>query len=255
MKQQNIHSIDLSIVLPARNEQSRLAKTVEMTADWCSSNALTWEIVIVENASTDGTLDIAEDLSFRFSSVRNLRCPVRGKGNAVRTGVLASRGRCVMFMDADGATPPFEIRELLSCIERGADVAIGSRVGGADSSAIVVRSGTRAVMSQVLNVVTRRLLPKGISDSQCGFKMFRQEAARRIFSEIRIGGWAFDIEVLYLAKLLGLTVNEVHISWEQQEGTAVGLVLDPVRILIDAARIPFLHRHSIRRIRSDVENH
>jgi len=254
LQHQNDLTIALSIVVPARNEEYRLTNTIETAADWCRQNALNCEIVIVENASTDSTLDVVENLSVRFSNVRHLRCPKRGKGNAVRAGILASKGRCVMFMDADGAALPVEIDKLVTCIENGCDIAIGSRLGGAGTGTVVTRSRRRAILSQLLNAVLRPLIPSGISDAMCGFKMFRQEAARQIFSILKIGGWAFDIEALYLAKMKGFTVTEVPISWEQQAGSSVGLFLDPIKILIDAARVPFLHRRSSRRLRSDVDH-
>ena len=155
MQHQIDPGIGLSIVIPAHNEKYRLSSTIESTADWCSRYALNCEIVIVENASTDCTLDIVKNLSARFSNVRHLRCPQLGKGNAVKTGILASNGRCVMFMDADGAAPPVEIDKLVTCIESGCDIAVGSRIGGAETGTKVTRSKKRVILSKLLNAVVQ----------------------------------------------------------------------------------------------------
>jgi len=144
-------------------------------------------------------------------------------------------------MDADGATPLSEIPKLLSKLHEGYDVALGSRVQQHPGEVTVKTSLHRKIIGRVFAGAVNVFAISGIADTQCGFKMFRREAAREIFSRQRITGFAFDVEILYLAKKLGYPMIEVPVSWFSQEGSKVSLVSDPIKMLIDIMRVRYLH--------------
>jgi len=237
----------LSFVVPAYNEAPRLGASLERLIDFSARQPYAVEIILVDDGSSDSTAEIALEAAQRVSggvSVRLLQHERnRGKGAAVRTGALAATGDVVLYLDADLATPPEEARRLLEALAAGADVAAGSRVhpGGADMRAS--QPAWRRVGGRAFALVRRRLLLSDIEDTQCGFKAFRRAAAQAIFSRQRLEGWAFDAELLYLARKLGYSVRQVPVEWHHVSdsrfrpgpGTAF-------RELRDLLRIRWLHR-------------
>jgi dolichyl-phosphate beta-glucosyltransferase len=236
------NKIKLSIVIPAYNEQARLPRTVLETIDWCTRQKLNFELIISDDGSKDQTLALGRLFEESDIRIRTLACPHMGKGAAVRFGVLNAKGRFVLFMDADGATPLDEIPKLLSGLERGHDVAIGSRIVQSPGEVEIKTSLHRRLIGRCFAFFVNLFAFGGIGDTQCGFKMFRQDAALAIFSRQRTVGFAFDVEVLFIARRLSLSIIEVPVNWVAQPGSKVNLVTDSIKMLWDICRIQWLHR-------------
>jgi len=234
--------IDLSIVIPAYNEQSRLPRTVLETIRWCTQRRVNFELIISDDGSRDETLALGRLFEQSDARVRTLACPHMGKGSAVRFGVLNARGRYVLFMDADGATPLDEIPKLTAALEQGHDVAIGSRVVQNPGEVEVKTSFHRRLIGRCFAFFVNLFAFGGIADTQCGFKMFRREAALAIFPRQKIAGFGFDVEILFIARRLSLSILEVPVNWVAQPGSKVNLVTDSFKMLWDICRIQWLHR-------------
>ena len=238
-----VPDLDLSVVIPAYNEEQRLAPTVAALARFLAARPGRWEIVVVDDGSTDGTVALCRQLAARWPALRLVAtAPNRGKGHAVRVGMLSARGALVLMYDADGSTPASEIPRLLAPIRSGAaSVAVGSRyVAGASSRSQPL---WRRAWSRVVNLLVRRTLVPGVRDTQCGFKAFTAAAARDLFGRATIDGWAFDLEVLALALRLGHRVVEVGVAWTDDGRSRVRPVHDFWKVLREAATI----RHNLDR--------
>jgi dolichyl-phosphate beta-glucosyltransferase len=234
----------LSIVIPAYNERLRLPVTVLETIRWCHNQDVSYEIIIVDDGSTDDTLSLGQLLEQHDRNLRTLACPHKGKGAAVRMGMLNARGRYVLFMDADGATPLSEIPRLLVALERGHQIAIGSRVAQNPGDVTVETSLHRRIIGRAFALFVNVLAVSGIGDTQCGFKMFRREVIKPLFSRQRLDGFAFDVELLYIARQLHLSTVEIPVNWRNQPGSKVSLVADSVRMLRDLSKIRWMHRRT-----------
>lgn len=232
----------LSIIIPAYNEESRLRKTVLEMRQWTLRSSMKVELLIVDDGSIDQTLTVAKRLAEQWQSVQVLSCPHAGKGAAVRAGMLAAKGHYVLFMDADGATRLTEISKLMAVLDEGYDIAIGSRVSTIPE--VIVRTSlARKSIGRTFAVLVNLLIIRGIQDTQCGFKMFRHEVVKPIFSRQTLSGFAFDVELLFIAKKLGFRLKEVPVSWEAQPGSKVNVVIDSFKMLCDIIRIRWIHRH------------
>jgi len=237
----------LSFIVPAYNEGQRLDTSLARLIEYAGSLSFTVEILVVDDGSSDRTPEIAREAGQRLPANVSFRLLQhernRGKGAAVRTGALAAGGDYLLYLDADLATPPEEAPKLLAALEAGADIAAGSRVqpGGRDLRAS--QPAWRRVGGRLFALARRRLLLSDIEDTQCGFKAFRREAAQAIFPRQRLEGWAFDAELLFLARKLGLSVQQVPVAWQHVEGSRFQLGLgSAVRELRDLLRIRWLHR-------------
>jgi dolichyl-phosphate beta-glucosyltransferase len=235
-------NIDLSIVIPAYNEQARLPRTVLETIRWCSNRNIDFELIIADDGSNDGTLALGRLFEESDARVRALACPHMGKGATVRMGMLNSKGRFVLFMDADGATPLGEIPKLMAALEAGHDVAIGSRVLQYPGEVEVKTSIHRKFIGRVFAFFVNLFAIEGIADTQCGFKMFRREVVTAIFSQQKTHGFAFDVEVLYLARRMSLSISEIPVNWVAQPGSKVNLVTDSIKMLWEISHIRWMHR-------------
>jgi dolichyl-phosphate beta-glucosyltransferase len=230
----------LSVVIPAFNEARRLPRTLDRLRRWLTEAGYGHEIVVVDDGSTDGTAEAASE-SGGEELVLLRHQPNRGKGYAVRRGMLAARGRRRLMTDADLSTPIEELPRLMEEIDRGADVAIGSRaVEGAQIE--IHQPAYREAMGRVFNQLVQLLLLPGLRDTQCGFKLFTAEAARRSFGACRLDGFSFDVEALYVARRLGLRIAEIPVVWRNDEASRVSLggggaaFVDLVRIRLRAQR-------------------
>ena len=214
----------VSIVIPAYNEEKRLPATLEAVLAYLQQKQFSFaEIVVVDDGSRDGTAALVERWARNHSAIRLIRNPGnRGKGYTVRHGVLEARGEWILSTDADLSAPIAELDKLLDAADRaGAQVAIGSRA--LDRSLVGVhQSAFRELSGRAFNVVMRAVTGLPFRDTQCGFKLFRAQAAREIFSRQKLDGFSFDVEDLVIARLLGHCAIEVPVIWNNVDGTKVG---------------------------------
>jgi dolichyl-phosphate beta-glucosyltransferase len=222
--------LSLTIVIPAYNEEQRLPPALTRVRAYCdaSTRYSSVEILIVDDGSRDGTAALVESVAAQDPRVRLLRNPGnRGKGYSVRHGMLEARNEWVLFSDADLSAPVEELDKLLdSALQGGAQVAIGSRA--LDRSLIGVHQGhIRELAGIVLNRVMRLVTGLPFADTQCGFKLFRRDAARLIFARQQLDGFTFDVEDLFIARLLNIPAVEVPVRWNNVEGTKVGVMVGP----------------------------
>ena len=227
----------LSIVFPSYNEAARLGEPLASVSCFCRAELDRYELIVVDDGSADATEAVVRE----FEEVRYLRNEVnRGKGETVKRGMLAAELDTVLFSDVDLSTPIEEALTLLKALEGGADVAIGSR--RFDGEKQVRRSWPRKLMAWGWRVLVHRLVLAGIHDTQCGFKMFRRRAARDVLALQRLEGWAFDVEVLYLARRLGYSIVEVPVEWHESGDSRLGF-FSPFRMALDLLKVRRLHRH------------
>jgi len=229
--------ISLSVVIPAYNEADRLPATLVSLLSFLSNDARAAEVIVVDDGSRDETSSKVRDAQATDPRIRLIRLPQnRGKGYAVRTGVVNAFGERVLFADADGATPFAELRRLDAAIDAGARVAIGSRAIDDRSTRVEARL-YRRIAGRIFHAVVRLFTVHGISDTQCGFKLFESSTAHDLFSRMRMTGYSFDVEVLLMAQRAGYRVAEVPVNWAHQPGSKVRVVQDGLRMARDVLRI------------------
>jgi dolichyl-phosphate beta-glucosyltransferase len=236
--------VDLSIVVPAYNEEHRLPPTLAKLHAFLATQPLRYEIVVVDDGSKDNTIGVVEAAMATIPNLRLVRqIPNRGKGAAVRRGMLEARGQIRVMCDADGSMPPTELPKLLApIIACKAEIAIGSRyVEGAKTD--VKQPFYRVLWSRLCNRVIQKSLVPGVRDTQCGFKAFTAEAARDLFRYARIDGWAFDLEILALARRRGFGIAEVGVEWKDDGRSRVNPLKDMWKVIKEALTI----RRNLRR--------
>ena len=217
----------LSVVLPCYNEAERLPGTLQGLLGHVSAAPGEVEVLVVDDGSTDATVEVAEAVAAVDRRVRVLSYrPNRGKGFAVRTGMLAAQGKLVVFTDADGSYRPSDLDRILAALAQ-APVAIGARTGGTSGPI------ARRAASRVFNLAIRGALGLSFGDTQSGLKGFRWGAAQQIFSRARVDGFAFDVEVLWLARQLRLEVVEVQVQAVERSGSKVQMVADALEMLVE----------------------
>lgn len=228
---------EVSVVIPAYNEEWRILPTIGAVATHMSARNQPWELIISDDGSTDATVSLVRDL--RFANLRLLVAPANtGKGDAVRRGMLAARGRLVLFADADQSTPIEQFDRLAALVDEGYDVVIGSRA--AKGAAVSGKSLTRRILSRGLHEAVSRLYGIDVADTQCGFKLFTADAAQRLFGMQLVDGFSFDLEVLYLAHKLGYRTAEVPVEWIDAPGSTVDAARVSLQFLRDLMRIRLL---------------
>jgi dolichyl-phosphate beta-glucosyltransferase len=225
--------VELSIVVPMYNEAARVEGTLRTILAYLGEQSYGSEVIVVDDGSTDGTASIADDYSKRQAMVRVLRHdPNRGKGASIRSGVLAARGRYVFFMDADMSVPIEELTGAFAALSTGdIPVLIGSRkIAGARIER--PQPFLRTWLGGGFTCLARLLLSPKILDFTCGFKGFRRDEAVALFRLQKCDGWAFDAEVLYLARLMGLTVLQYPVRWSHCGDSRVRFPHDIIRTLV-----------------------
>lgn len=237
--------MSVSVIIPAYNEASRLPMTLRATADYFAARAEPFEILVVDDGSTDTTASLVADFA-QAHPEWTLQCLSyggnRGKGFAVRYGMLRANGDRRLFCDADLATPAEEYEVVLAAMEsEGAQIGIGSRPLR-KSHLMVHQPWYREWLGRGFNKAVRILAVPGIADTQCGFKLFTAEAATDVFSRCRLDGFAFDSEMLYIARRLGYVIAEVPIRWSHKDGSKVSMVRDGLKMLRDLSLIRWMHR-------------
>jgi dolichyl-phosphate beta-glucosyltransferase len=229
---------EISIIIAAYNEEARLPASLKKIHGYLAARNLPAEIIVVDDGSSDGTAPATRELADSIPGLRLIRYDKnRGKGYAIRTGVLDSQGQLVLLSDADLSTPIEELDSLVKfIIEDSFHVAIGSRAL-ALSRIVKSQSWWRQGMGKIFNRIVKLLVIDDFSDTQCGFKLFTGDTARRLFSEARIDRFAYDVEILALAKKSGCRIAEVPIKWINSPGSKVDPVKDSLQMLKDLYRI------------------
>jgi glycosyltransferase involved in cell wall biosynthesis len=221
----------LSIIIPAFNEETRLPNTLEQIVAFLQEQSYAAEVLVVENGSRDRTFEIASGFAQRYPNLYVFQQKQKGKGNAVRHGMLEARGEYRFMCDADLSMPIAELSKFLTPTLNGADIAIASReVKGA------VRYNEpylRHLTGRVFNNLIRLLVLPGLQDTQCGFKCFRAQVVEAIFSYQTLNGWSFDVEILYIAQRKGYRIREVPIHWYFSADTKISILRDSWHMFLD----------------------
>jgi dolichyl-phosphate beta-glucosyltransferase len=233
-----MNKIFLSVIIPAFNEEYNLRTGVlDSVYDYLSGQKYSWEILFVDDGSTDATLKISSDFAKKHNNFFVLNEPHRGKAGTVTAGILKAKGEIILFTDTDQATPIDQIEKILPKFKEGYDVVIGSRKGREGAPVI------RKVMAYGFSILRFLVLRLPFKDTQCGFKAFSARAAEEIFKRLEIFSSknksvgasvtaGFDLEILYIARKLGYKIAEVSVDWHHKEGTKV----DPVKDSIEGLR-------------------
>jgi dolichyl-phosphate beta-glucosyltransferase len=218
-------AIDLSVVIPAYNEEDSIESCISSIDDYMKHLGITYEIIAVDDGSNDRTLDMIRKISNTNRQVRALTNGVnKGKGYSVKHGILESTGTYVLFTDVDLSTPIIEYQNLLTRLQEGYDIAFGSRAL-AKSHLKIKQPWYRIYLGRLANKAIQLVVPalRGIKDTQCGFKLFRGDVAREIFPLQRNERWGFDFEILHIARKYGYKVIEVPVEWSHSGDTRIKL--------------------------------
>ncbi|MBI4679862.1 MAG: glycosyltransferase family 2 protein [Nitrospirae bacterium] len=228
--------IFLSIIIPAYNEEKRIPNTLLKLLNYLSTKSYQWEIILVDDGSTDRTSEIAREV-IKNNSLRVIKNHLnQGKGYSVKRGILSSTGNVLLFSDADLSTPIEELDKMLLWIDKGYDIVIGSRA--LPESIIQVRQPSyRQLMGKIFNLLVKSLVLKGVNDTQCGFKCFTKESALQVFTLQRLTGFAFDVEILYIAQKCGLKIKEQPVRWINSPESKVRLLKGPLSMILELLKI------------------
>jgi len=241
--------VTLSVVVPAFNEERRLPGTLAALREFLGRQGWTWEIRIVDDGSIDGTARIADAAASSERSIHVQREPHRGKGAAVKAGLTAARGEFRFICDADLSMAIGELSRFLPPVAPPFDVAIGSREGAAARR--VGEPAYRHLIGRLFNYSAQRLALPGIEDSQCGFKMFTAAAVQSIFPLVTVDGWAFDVEVLAIARAQGLRIIEIPIEWHYRQESRLSILRDGYGMLRELLRIRARARRGVYGVTAD----
>lgn len=226
-------SMRWSVVIPAYSEENRLPAYLREILPYFDGRGETYEVIVVDDGSQDRTASVVERFQADAPSVHLIKLAEnRGKGCAVRTGMLEAKGALCLFTDADGATPIRELERLERSIADGADIAIGSRTMR-DPTRTVQARVFRKISGSIFNIAVRGLGVTGITDTQCGFKLFRAPVARALFSTLQCDGFSFDVELLFLGQRWKYRIDEVPVQWTEQAGSKVRIARDSWRMIYD----------------------
>ena len=245
----------LTIIIPAFNESQRIPKTLKEIDDYIFEQKISNQtsVIIVNDGSTDDTSEVVENW---INKSRNNSCfsiinysPNQGKGYAVREGFLKANSELVFYTDADGASPILEISKLLSCIDNGYDVVCGSRILKAEG--IKVKMGfKRRFTGLIFHLILRIMGLANLSDTQCGFKLFKTFVAKKLAENQKCFGYSFDVELLYLAKKMGYKIKEISVNWYHVEGSKINLLRDSIKMLIEVLKIRFSYKYNINELKN-----
>jgi dolichyl-phosphate beta-glucosyltransferase len=227
-------AVRLSVVIPAYNEERRIGKTLDLAEAYLATKDYASEIIVVVDGSEDATAEIVRT---QHPNVRLINyTPNRGKGYAVKTGIMAAQGECRLFTDADGSTPIEEIDRVWPLFKNGADVVIGSR-SLPQSNVSVRQHPLREGMGRAFNLIVKTILGLPYIDTQCGFKAFSANAAQIIFTRQRRNRFSFDAELIFIARKHGLRIEELPVSWMNSPHSRVKIVRDSLDMLRGVLRV------------------
>lgn len=231
--------MDVSVVIPAFNERRRIRPALEGLAEYFDGRGASYELLVVDDGSTDDTAGAAREWARDKNPgppLRVISIPHRGKGGAVAEGVMAAEGKWILMTDVDLSTPIREWERLCRELEEGADLAIGSRQ--AEGARLTRRQAwVRQHLGTMFGALVRKAFPVGVLDTQCGFKAFTAEAARELFRELRAKGLCFDVEIILRARSLGMKVAEVPVEWKNDPDSRVRVWKDLPGVLWDLWKI------------------
>jgi dolichyl-phosphate beta-glucosyltransferase len=243
--------VHLSLIIPAYKESDRIGPSLEKIYAYLQTKDYDAEVIVVDDGSPDDTADVIrtkfESLAGAargkiFPKLVELETNL-GKGAAVREGMLAATGNIRIFTDADLSTPIHEVEKVIAAIEKeGYDVVIGSRALEGRTLVKVHQPWYREMMGRFFNVFVQVFVFRGIKDTQCGFKGFTAATAAKLFSEQKIMGFSFDVEILYLARKLGYKIKEVAVEWYNDERSTVGALSDSSKMFLQLLKIRNLHK-------------
>ncbi len=227
---------ELSVVIPVYNESRRVGKTLEASFRYLKARKIKAEIIVVDDGSRDDTIQVVEKykrLGTRNQVLKVLKQPMnRGKGAAVRAGALAAKGKTVLYMDADNATPLEEFENFRPEIKKGTEVLLGSRA--ADRKKVKIHQPLhREAMGRVFNLLVQLIATRGLWDTQCGFKAFSQKAAKTIFPLQTIERFGFDVELMFIARKHGFSIKELPVHWYDSPDSRVSVLKDSTRMFTD----------------------
>lgn len=225
----------VSIVIPAYNEEARLSETLQEVMAYFGGQGFAHEVIVVDDGSQDATGAIVKKELERYPDLHLVQVPHGGKGHACRNGVLASQGQWIFLCDADLSMPIQEFAKFSVEFERQTPILVGSRE--ALGARRINEPEYRHVMGRVFNFLVRLLAVRGLQDTQCGFKCFRADAARKLFQLQTIPGWSFDVEILYIAQKLGYSIKEIPIDWYYRSQSKVKPVRDTLNMLRELLKI------------------
>jgi dolichyl-phosphate beta-glucosyltransferase len=225
----------LSIVIPAYNEEPRIIRTLGQVVRYLNSCDYQWEIVVADDGSTDATAHLVDGFASHHSNIRVLRLPHRGKGWAVKNGMLKASGEYRFLCDADLSMPIEQVQRFLPPELNEADIAVGSRE--APTSRRIGEPWRRHLMGRSYNWLVRALAVPDLNDTQCGFKCFRASVVPELFGKQTLDGFAFDVEILFLAIKEGMIIREVGIDWHYRERSKVSPVKDSIAMTRDLLKI------------------
>jgi dolichyl-phosphate beta-glucosyltransferase len=232
----------VSVVIPAFNEELRIGPTLDAVFSYVARHYPHYELIVVDDGSRDRTADVVRDFIGRGGLLKLLvNDRNRGKGYSVKRGALSSSGDIIAFTDADQSVPIEELPRFIGAIEEGFDMAIGSRALR-DSDIIRRQAVWRETMGKIFNLFVQASVLRGIRDTQCGFKCFSRPCAMDLFSAMRLDGFAFDVELLYLAGLRGYRIKELPVKWVNSPESTVNPFSDSAAMLKELFTIKKLHR-------------
>ncbi|MBI3165310.1 MAG: glycosyltransferase family 2 protein [Anaerolineales bacterium] len=223
------------MIIPAHNEENRLPRTLEEIFSFLEKQNYPSQVIVVENGSSDKTLEIANDFAKKHPSLTVIHEERSGKGSAIRRGVIAAQGEYRFICDADLSMPIDDLPKFLPPAVEHFDIAIGSRE--APGSIRYNEPSYRHIGGRAINLVIRALILPGLNDTQCGFKCFRAETTIELFQKQTLTGWSFDIELLYLARRKKLRIREIPIRWRFDPDSKVSALRDALRMIGDIFRI------------------
>lgn len=239
-------NITVSIIIPSYNEALRISPTIEKVHDYFSTTEVTdYECIIVNDGSADETGQILENLQKLYPEVKGINLQInQGKGNALRRGIERATGKYILTLDADGSTPISEYKKLFDqLMEENDDIAIGSR--HLERSHILIKQPWyRVLISRAANLLIQITLLPGIKDTQCGFKLYKADVAKKLFSQSKINGFGIDMEILSLAKKQKLRIKEVPVDWLDSKNSTLRPVRSTLRTLLELIKIIYSSLYS-----------
>ena len=243
-------NMSLTIVIPAYNESKRIIHSLADIDNYISKNSLTllFEVIVVDDGSLDNTKDVVNNWIQKQCKNKNsfkvISYPLnRGKGYAIKEGFLKASGNLVLYTDADGASPICEAEKLVHWINNGFDIACGSRILK-DENTKVSMSFKRRFVGLVFHLILKLCNLANLRDTQCGFKLFKSQAAKKLANSQQCFNYSFDIEYLFLAKKFGYKIKEVPINWYHVEGSKINLIRDSLKMFIEVLKIRFVYKYN-----------